>query len=221
MIKAVIFDLDGLLIDSEMIYYQIEVDFLKTYGHTITLEEYAHNNSGKTLVKNVTYMVNQYQIPLSVEEGLSFVMAREKEYFSKGVPLKPGATELLHFLKDNRYQIIMASSSTRERAEGVLARNQILSFFDDMVFGPEISNGKPHPEIFLKASEKAKEPPQNCLVLEDSEAGIQAAYAAKIPVICIPDLKIPDQKYQDMATRLLPSLSDVIPFIREDSLSGQ
>ncbi|MCD8221095.1 MAG: HAD family phosphatase [Clostridiales bacterium] len=216
-IKAVIFDLDGLLIDSEMIYYQIEVDFLGRYGHSITKEEYSHNNSGKTLVKNVTYMVEHYNLPVSVEDGLAFVMAREKEYFNQGVPLKPGVQELLQFLKENGRKIIMASSSTRERAEGVLTKNHIIQYFDDMVFGPEIKNGKPHPEIFLKASEKAGEPPQNCLVLEDSEAGIQAAYSAGIPVIGIPDMKVPDEKYQAMATALLPSLLDVISYMEEET----
>ncbi|MCD8084218.1 MAG: HAD family phosphatase [Clostridiales bacterium] len=217
MTKAVIFDLDGLLIDSEMIYYEIEVDFLKKYGDTITLEEYAHNNSGKTLVENVSYMVNHYRLPISVEEGLTYVLSREKEYFRKGVFLKPGAEELLRFLGENGYPIGMASSSTRERAEGILARNHVLQYFDSTVFGPEITKGKPDPEIFLKASEKLKEAPSDCLVLEDSEAGIQAAYSAGIPVICIPDLKTPDEKYQAMTEALLPSLADVIPWIRKNS----
>ena len=84
-----------------------------------------------------------------------------------------------------------------------------------MVFGTEVKRGKPHPDIFLKACEYAKEPPENCLVLEDSEAGVQAAYAAGIDVICIPDMKTPGEKFRKMAAAELSSLNDVIGWLEQ------
>ena len=75
--------------------------------------------------------------------------------------------------------------------------------------------GKPYPDIFKKACEYAKEPPENCLVLEDSEAGIQAAYAAGIDVICIPDMKEPGEEFRRMETAELPSLADVISWLEK------
>ena len=209
MKKAVIFDLDGLLIDSEIISYNMYADLLRKYQFRFSLERYARQYSGKNEVTNMQNLVFTYHLPITVEQGLSYVSALEKEYFAKGVPLKPGARELLRFLKHSKVKILLASSSTRERALFVLAQNGIESYFDAMVFGPEIEHGKPAPDIFIKAREKSGEASGDYLILEDSEAGIRAAYAAGIDVICIPDMKRPDGAFLSVAAAVLPSLLDV------------
>ena len=209
MKKAVIFDLDGLLIDSEIISYNMYADLLRKYQFRFSLERYARQYSGKNEVTNMQNLVFTYHLPITVEQGLAYVDALEKEYFAKGVPLKPGARELLRFLKRSKVKILLASSSTRERALFVLAQNGIESYFDAMVFGPEIEHGKPAPDIFIKAREKSGEASGDCLILEDSEAGIRAAYAAGIDVICIPDMKRPDGAFLSAAAAVLPSLLDV------------
>lgn len=209
MKKAVIFDLDGLLIDSEIISYNMYADLLRKYQFRFSLERYARQYSGKNEVTNMQNLVFTYHLPITVEQGVAYVDALEKEYFAKGVPLKPGARELLRFLKRSKVKILLASSSTRERALFVLAQNGIESYFDAMVFGPEIEHGKPAPDIFIKAREKSGEASGDCLVLEDSEAGIRAAYAAGIDVICIPDMKRPDGAFLSVAAAVLPSLLDV------------
>ena len=209
MKKAVIFDLDGLLIDSEIISYNMYADLLRKYQFRFSLERYARQYSGKNEVTNMQNLVFTYHLPITVEQGLAYVDALEKEYFAKGVPLKPGARELLRFLKRSKVKILLASSSTRERALFVLAQNGIESYFDAMVFGPEIEHGKPAPDIFIKAREKSGEASGDCLILEDSEAGIRAAYAAGIDVICIPDMKRPDGAFLSVAAAVLPSLLDV------------
>lgn len=213
MIKTVIFDLDGLLIDSELIAYKIYQELLKPYGYTMTLEDYGENYSGKTAVKNVTAVIEKYQLPYTVEGLLEKVFQLEREFLQEGVELKPGAEALLQYLKEQGYQIAMASSSVEERALKILDEHGIRSCFDVLVFGYEVEKGKPAPDIFLKASEKAGEKPENCLVLEDSEAGIRAAYAAQIPVICIPDLKKPAEEYRKMTAACLTSLHEVIPYL--------
>ena len=209
MKKAVIFDLDGLLIDSEIISYKMYADLLQKHNLRFTLDTYARQYSGKNEVTNMQNLIFTYHLPITLEQGLSYVSALEKEYFAKGVPLKPGARELLRFLKHSKVKILLASSSTRERALFVLAQNGIESYFDTMVFGPEIEHGKPAPDIFIKAREKSGEASGDCLVLEDSEAGIRAAYAAGIDVICIPDMKRPDGAFLSAAAAVLPSLLDV------------
>lgn len=215
MKNTVIFDLDGLLIDSETISYRIYRDLAGEYHKDISMEEYVHNYSGKTGIRNMQTLIGVHGLPVSLEEGLAFAQKREKEYFRKGVALKQGARELLSYLKRRQYKIILASSSTKERAVGVLSRNGIGAFFDGMVFGEDVERGKPYPDIFEKACEYAGEPPQSCLVLEDSEAGIQAAYAAGIDVICIPDMKEPGEEFRRMETAELPSLADVIPWLEK------
>lgn len=209
MKKAVIFDLDGLLIDSEIISYKMYADLLQKHNLRFTLDTYARHYSGKNGVTNMQNLIFTYHLPISLEQGLAYVDALEKGYFAEGVPLKPGARELLHFLKRRDIKILLASSSTRERALSVLAQHGIENCFDAMVFGPEIAHGKPAPDIFIKAREKSGEASADCLVLEDSEAGIRAAYAAGIDVICVPDMKRPDGAFLSAAAAVLPSLFDV------------
>ena len=216
MKNTVIFDLDGLLIDSEPVAFQLYCDLTAEYDRHISLEEYIHRYSGKTAVDNMRTLINAYQLPLTIEDGLAFEAVKEKEYIAKGIPLKQGARELLSYLQDRGYKIVLASSSSRERAMEILTQNQAENAFDQMVFGTEVKRGKPHPDIFIKACEYAKEPPQNCLVLEDSEAGIQAAYAAGIDVICIPDMKIPAETFRKMTAAELSSLNDVIVWLEQE-----
>ena len=83
----------------------------------------------------------------------------------------------------------------------------------EFVFGYEVKKGKPAPDIFLRACEKIGENPEDCLVLEDSEAGIEAAFSADIPVICIPDMKVPNQHFLDMTSVTLSSLDEVITYL--------
>jgi len=217
MIKTVIFDLDGLLINTEIISYQLYQDLLEPYGCSFDVEDYAQNYSGKTAVGNMEAIIERFGLPICVKEGLEFAARTEKEYFQKGVELKKGARELPAYLKEKQYKVMLASSSTRERALSVLKGHRIDHFFDGMVFGPEVKRGKPCPDIFLKACEKAGEAPAHCLVLEDSEAGIQASYAARIPVLCIPDMKIPEKQFQELAEAVLPSLLEVIPWLEKES----
>lgn len=219
MIKAVIFDLDGLIIDSEVISYQLYQELLNKYGYSFTIEDYAQNYSGKTELGNMEAIVRNYQLPVSIQEGLDYTLSREKEYFIKGVSLKSGVRELLDYLKKNKYKIALASSSTRERALYALIQHGIERYFDEMVFGMEVENGKPNPDIFLKACEKVKIDPENCLVLEDSEAGIQASYSAGIPVICVPDMKKPAVKFQKMTEIILPSLLEVIIYLDKKAVT--
>lgn len=213
MKSTVIFDLDGLLINTEIISYKLYRDLTEKYNQHISLEEYIHDYSGKTELDNMQRMIEGYYLPITVEEGLAFVAEKEKEYFEKGVDLKQGAKELLSYLKRKQYKIMLASSSTKERALGVLRQNGIETFFDNMVFGAEMKRGKPYPDIFIKACEYAGELPENCLVLEDSEAGIQAAHAAGIDVICIPDMKEPEEEFHKLTVAQLSSLEDVISWL--------
>ena len=215
MINTMIFDLDGLLIDSEKISYRLYRALLEIYGHRFTVEEYAQNYSGKTGVGNMTSLIEVFHLPITLEEGLSWVKEREREYMSGGVDLKVGVKELLEYLRFHGYHMVLATSSTKDRAVGVLKAHYIEGFFEEMVFGTDIERGKPNPDIFLKACEKAGRLPDECLVLEDSEAGIQAAYSAHIPVICVPDMKRPGKEYEGMAVALFDSLLQVIDYLEE------
>lgn len=213
MIKAVIFDLDGLLIDSEIVSYKIYKEILNQFGYRFSIEEYAQNYSGKTEVNNVTNLIDRYNLPWTVEIGLDNVFKIEDKFINAGIDLKTGAKELLTYLKENNFKVAIASSSTKDRALTILKQHNLVEYFDEFVFGNEVEKGKPNSDIFLKACDKLSENPEECLVLEDSEAGIQAAYSANIPVICIPDIKVPNQHYLNMTKEVLSSLEEVINYL--------
>lgn len=218
MIKAIIFDMDGLLIDSEMISYKCYRDFLKEHGYTFTLKEYIQDYPGKTLIKSLNFIQEHYHLDFKIEDGIQKFRELEDIHIKKdGVPLKKGALELLNYLKQNKYKTIVATSSRKERAINLLESLQVLSYFDHFVFGSEVKHSKPAPDIFLKACEKLDVLPQEALVLEDSEAGIDSAYQAQIPVICIPDLKKPDDVHKERSTCLLNSLEEVIKYIEKSN----
>ena len=142
MKNTVIFDLDGLLINTEIISYQLYRDLTGQYQQDFSMEEYIHSYSGKTEADNMQTLISKFQLPISLEEGLAFASRKEKEYFKQGVSLKRSAEELLSYLKRREYKILLASSSSMERAMGVLSQQGISAFFDPMIFGTEVERGK-------------------------------------------------------------------------------
>ena len=216
MIKAVIFDLDGLLLDSEIVAFKVYEELGRRFDFEITLPDFMQNICGQPLRRNVAYVNERFQLPWELEEAVEEVLRIEKKILDEGVDVMPGARELLVYLKENNYKTCVASSSARECSMRLLEKHDLVKYFDDFVFGPEVEKGKPNPDIFLKAAEKVEIASENCLVLEDSQAGIQAAYSAGMKVICIPDLKYPTDEYVQMATEVKESLFDVIKYLTEE-----
>ena len=214
MIKAVIFDLDGLLLDSEIVAFKVYQVLGKRFHFELSLADFMENFCGRPLRRNVAYCNDRFQLTWELEEAIEEVLRIERQILDEGVDVMPGAKELLVFLKENGYKTTVASSSARERSMRLLKKHDLVKYFDDFVFGPEVEKGKPNPDIFLKAAEKVGITPENCLVLEDSQAGILAANRAGMKVICIPDLKYPTQEYVDMATDVKDSLFDVIEYLK-------
>lgn len=215
MIKAVIFDMDGLMIDSERMTYYGYIKVMEKMNLTISEEFY------KTLLgKQVGFAHEQFRKLYGEDFPIEQVIIDVHEYLADvfendGVPVKKGLVELLTYLKDNQYQICVATSSHRERMEHILGLAGVLNYFDHSVCGTEVKNGKPSPDVFLKACEKLDVAVNEAIVLEDSEAGIQASHAAQIPVYCIPDMKYPEPEFAQMTTGILESLDKVIDCLKE------
>ena len=214
MIKVIIFDMDGLMINSERVTYECYVKVLEKMNLTMS-EDFYKRLLGKTLPTAFQIMYDEYGNDFPMDDVLGEVHQLMNDIFEKeGVPLKEGLIELLTYLKDNNYLTIVATSSTRNRVEHLLGMADILKHYDDSICGDEVTHGKPNPEVFLRACEKLGVQPSQALVLEDSEAGIQAAHSANIPVICIPDMKYPEPEYAQMTTKIFQSLHTVIDYLK-------
>lgn len=216
MIKAIIFDMDGLMIDSEIISYYCYRDLIESYNHPFTLEDYKKEYPGKSLITSLNFIKDKYHLDYDIEEKVNEFHQLETNYIKQdGIKLKDGLIDLLKYLKTNNYKTIIATSSTPKRVEKILTPHNIMKYFDNIVCSNEVERGKPFPDIFLKACDKLGIKPNEALVLEDSEAGIQAAYDAKIPVICIPDMKYPQDKYVHLVEHIYNSLNDIIPYLKQ------
>ena len=215
-IKAVIFDMDGLLVASEVVSYEVWRRLLESFGIPFSKDFYAENCSGKTSANGVGYLTELFHLAWDPDAVLTEI--DELEYDLAGtVELKKGAKEILGYLRAHRYKTALASSSLERRASVILDRHGLRPYFDAIVLGSEVEHGKPAPDIFLEAARRLQEDPKDCLVLEDSEAGIQAAFSGGIPVVCVPDMRRPSPDCARKAVRVEDSLLDVVGYLEQGS----
>ena len=214
MIKAIIFDMDGLMIDSERVTFECYQERLKDMNLTMD-EEFYKTILGKPIKGIYQRFYDVYGNDFPIENVIQDVHQLMAERFeTEGVPVKKGLVELLHYLKDNNYKTIVATSSNRDRVDKILAQAKITEFFDDSICGDEVTKGKPNPEVFLKSCQKLGVNVDEAIVLEDSEAGIQASYDANIKVICIPDMKYPEKQYEEKTFKILKDLTEVTAYLK-------
>ena len=214
MIKAIIFDMDGLMIDSERVTFECYQERLKDMNLTMD-EEFYKTLLGKPIKGIYQRFYDVYGNDFHIQNVIQDVHQLMAERFeTEGVPVKKGLVELLHYLKDNNYKTIVATSSNRDRVDKILAQAKITEFFDDSICGGEVTKGKPNPEVFLKSCQKLGVNVDEAIVLEDSEAGIQASYDANIKVICIPDMKYPEKQYEEKTFKILKDLTEVTVYLK-------
>lgn len=214
MKKAVIFDMDGLMIDSERVTYNEYVKKLAQLGHHDFTEELYRNCLGKNKQGICQVFIDHYGQDFPMDEVWDDVHVWIDESLRQYVPKKKGLVELLEYLKANNYKTIVATSSGRARVDEILKNGNLTEYFDDSICGDEVTHGKPHPEIFLTACQKLDVKPEEALVLEDSEAGILATYDGHIDVICVPDMKYPEPQFVEKVTKIVDSLDEVIDYLK-------
>lgn len=217
MIKGIIFDMDGLMIDSETVTYEMFVRKLKLLGHDDFDEEDYKKVLGKNKKGICQVIIDKYGDDFPIVEFWDDTHVWLDESLRQHVPIKKGLIELLDYLKAQHLKTVVATSSERARVTEILTNGHVLHYFDDMVCGDDVSKGKPDPETFLLACQKIDILPEEALVLEDSEAGILAAYRGKIDVICIPDKKYPEEKFACKTTKIVNSLLDVIDYLKQNA----
>ncbi|EMF0438155.1 HAD family phosphatase [Enterococcus hirae] len=215
--KAVIFDMDGLLFDTEIVYFEASQMVADQMGFPYDKELYLKYLG----VSDEEVWANYHQIFASfgknnVQKFINDAYEETIRRFSLGaVQLKPGVIELLDFLEEHRIPKVVASSNQRHIIELLLEKNQLTNYFETIVSAENVKRAKPDPEIFLLAHEYLGTKKQETLVLEDSKNGILAAASAEIPVIMIPDLLAPSEDLQQKTLAVLSSLHEVPGYLKK------
>lgn len=218
MIKAIVFDMDGVIFDSEKLYRKHWMITGEEYGiPEDTMKELCNLIAGSTKERNEKLMKSRFG------EDFDYMTFREKtmtrmdaDILANGVELKPGVMELFQYLKEHGYKIGLATSTQKERAERNLINAGILSYFDDIVYGGLVSNGKPAPDIYLRACENLGVPPMEAAGIEDSINGVKSSAAAGLYTIMVVDLIEPTDEIRPLANEIFDSLFDVIEMLDKE-----
>lgn len=211
--KGAIFDMDGLLFDTERIYQQTWQEIARERGTELG-GDFSKAISGT----NGVYMCRVIETYYQVNDGHEIMeecMARVREKLSVYVPVKKGVHEILEFFRKSDIRMAVASSSAAEQIESNLETAGIREYFSAVVSGAEVRRGKPSPDIFLCAAERIGCVPGECFVFEDSENGIKAGHAAGCMTIMIPDLTEASSGIRPYCAKICPDLLRAEEEIRE------
>lgn len=211
-IELVIFDVDGLLLDTEAVWQKAYKEVGAMYGidnlHTDVFKAIVGRN-GKEAQDTFDAMVDHPQKELIRKACTERGMARLQEH----IDVKPGAKALLDYLKSQGITCVVATSTSRALTKERLARVGLSSYFTDYTCGDEVTWRKPDPEIYEKACHKAHGNKETTLVLEDSIAGVEAAYRAGLAVIMVPDLIMPTVVQEKQTIAIMKSLGEVQTYL--------
>lgn len=210
MIKAVIFDLDGTLIDTEKYYRVYWPKALAKLGYTLTDEQ-------ALMLRSLGRPFAPAQFKEWFGEDFDYWKARNcrkdlmEEVLDKdGIQQKPGAEELLRFLKEQGITAAIATASDLERTEKYLKKVGLIDYFDKLISATMVEEGKPSPDIYLYACEQLGLAPEECFAVEDSPNGVLSAYRAGCKVIMVPDQTRPDEELGKCLYACVDSLEDII-----------
>ena len=216
---AVIFDLDGVLADSEPWWNEIDAKLLAEHGVTYR-GEYHRNVLGVSYRLAVEFYKKAFGLSVPTDEMMQRRGEIASDFFANRIDVFPSTKPVLQELRQMNLHLAVATNSVSASARPFLARHGLTAFFETVVTGEEVARGKPHPDIYLRAAEKLGVTPDACLVIEDALSGIAAAKAAKMRVAAIPDTRFVDPRdYQKEADYLLTSLSEIPALIRRVNIA--
>lgn len=211
-VKGVLFDMDGVILDTEKLYTRFWREAAQALGYTMT-QEMALG------MRSLSHEVGERQLKAYLGEGVDYQQVRSKrielmsDFINKnGVELKPGIHELLEFLKEYGIKTAVATSSPLDRTKEYLSQVGLVDAFDALVSGHMVEHGKPAPDIYLYAASKLGLAPEECMVLEDSPTGLLAGYRAGCIPVMVPDQDQPDEETKQKAYAVAENLIAITEF---------
>lgn len=212
-IKGVIFDMDGLILDTEKLYQKFWIEASKQCGYNMPREIVLKLRSlDKNLARELLqgYFGESYSYD-NVKKVRVRLMADYVEKY--GVEPKPGVRELVDCLREKNYKIAVATATNCERANKHLTLAGVRDCFDTIICACELEHGKPYPDVYLYACESLGLKPQECIALEDSPNGIKSAHSAGCVPILVPDGNTDDNEVDELLFAKVSSLYDVIKLL--------
>lgn len=215
MIKGAVFDMDGLMFDTERLVYETWQKMMDELGFEYSLDIFKN-----TIGLRTDMAENYYNSLYGSKFCYAALKKKSREIFLKridkeGVPVKKGLFDLLDFLKKNSIKIALATSTSAQTAHNVIKKSGAYDYFDAFVCGDDVKNSKPHPEIFLTAAKKLELSPEYCVALEDSINGIKSAHAAGMTTVMVPDYLQPTEEILPITDCLCDDLSLAKDYVKQ------
>jgi HAD superfamily hydrolase (TIGR01509 family) len=208
-IEAVVFDMDGVLVDTEHLWDEVREALTEEWGgrYTPEAQEAMMGMSSPEWSRYLHEVVGLREPPEVINAE---VVRRMLERYEMDLPVVPGAVEAVRRLAGAGYRLAVASSSNRELIDAVLRRLELTELFDATVSSEEVARGKPAPDVYLETSRRLGVPPGRCMAIEDSASGIRAAHAAGMRVIAYPNRHYPPAaEVLTLATSVLDTLDEL------------
>ena len=211
---AVIFDMDGVIFDSERAWLECWKELADKYGIN-GIEDAVIACTGTTMERTREIILERYgeDFPYDEYAKESSVIFHRK-YDGGRLPVKKGAEDILKFLKLNGIKTALASSTRKETVVSELRAAGLLEYFNELITGEMVQRSKPAPDIFLLACEKVGVKPENAYAIEDSYNGIRSAYAGGLRPVMVPDLKPADDEMRELSETVLEDLNQVIDYLK-------
>ncbi|MDD3107175.1 MAG: HAD family phosphatase [Bacilli bacterium] len=217
MTKLIIFDMDGVIFDSEKLYLRFLRLAMARCHYNLTKQQYI-STLGLTEAATKIKMQELFGLDFNYDKIYSDAKQEMMKYIEKkGIPIKEGIINLLDYLIRNHFLVAIASSTDKNTIQYYLQKANLMNYFPIIVGGDDVVYSKPNPEIFLKACSKANVNSDEAIVIEDSPNGLLAAINATIPAICIPDLKFPPKEIVNQCLAILKNANEVIDIIKRTS----
>ena len=184
--KAVLFDLDGTLVDSMWMWKDIDIEFLGRFGYGLP-EDLQREIEGMSFSETASYFKERFSLPMTVEEIKDCWIAMSIEKYRTEVGLKPGALEFLKYCRERGIRTGVATSNGRDMVDAVIESLKIGDYLGEVATACEVEAGKPEPDIYLEVARRLSVEPEECLVFEDIPARIVAGKRAGMTVLAVQD----------------------------------
>lgn len=215
MIQALLFDCDGVIADSEALWNEIDRVHLAHFGVQSYDGHLKEHVIGKSLTLSSGFYKDTFQLAPPLEELIEQRIDVAAQFYAEQVPIFEGVVETLLKLQSMNLKIALATSSVSRLILPFLKRHQIEKYFDAVITGEMVRNGKPHPDIYLMAAQKCGVPAQECIVIEDALSGLQAGRSAGAQTIAIPDARWLDPSFfVGEADYIVSELREILPIVR-------